>query len=179
MGNRMSSAHQPGVWGYNQDNQLIQYPKTTPFSANPPKETQVSYTPQGHTKKEKDSQGERTYIYNAAERLVEVRQDGRQKITYRYDPMGRRISKTVGSLSRANYYLYSDNALVAEANRDGRIIRTYGWNTETDWKGLWSADPVWQAQTDSGSLNVAMIEYNICILITCIRRYWQQMDKET
>ena len=47
--NRTSSGHQPGTWSYNGDNQLTQYPRTTPFSQAAPIDTTVSYTPQGHT----------------------------------------------------------------------------------------------------------------------------------
>ena len=39
VGNRTSSAHQAGAWSYNADNQLVQYPKTTPFSSAPALDT--------------------------------------------------------------------------------------------------------------------------------------------
>lgn len=159
VGNRTASAHQPGTWSYNGDNQLVQYPKTTPFSASPPIETQVSYTAQGHTARETNGQGERTYSYNAAERLVEVSQGG-QTATYRYDSLGRRISKTVGAASNTTYYLYNDAGLVAEANAQGQMTRAYGWSPKAGQQGLWSTDPIWQAQTDSSDLAVAATEYH-------------------
>jgi len=104
VGNRLSSAHQPGTWSYNGDNQLVQYPRKTPFDTNPPVETQVSYTPQGHTQKESSSQGERSYGYNVAERLVEITQVG-QSAQYRYDPMGRRIANACPARQRDTHHL--------------------------------------------------------------------------
>jgi YD repeat-containing protein len=69
-GNRTSSAHQGSPWNYNADNQLTEYPKTTPFSSAPALDTSVSYTAQGHTARETNSQSEQDYGYNAAERLT-------------------------------------------------------------------------------------------------------------
>lgn len=45
VGNRTSSQHQPGVWKYNGDNQLTQYPRIESFSVKAPADMQVSYTP--------------------------------------------------------------------------------------------------------------------------------------
>jgi len=71
VGNRTVSAHQPGNWRYNADNQLTQYPSLKPFSLGAsPVETQVSYSPQGHTQQETNAQGRKDYHYNAAERLI-------------------------------------------------------------------------------------------------------------
>ncbi len=149
VGNRTSSAHQAGAWSYNADNQLIQYPKTTPFSATPAVDTQVSYTPQGHTKEETNSQGTRTFSYNAAERLSELSQ-GSATVRYRYDPFGRRISKSVtqGGSTQTTYFLNGDSALMAEADGNGQITRAYGFNpnTQSEEQDLWSTDPLWQAE---------------------------------
>ncbi len=150
VGNRLTSAHQPGAWHYNGDNQLIQYPRTTPFNTHPPIETEVSYTPQGHTQKETSNQEERIYGYNAAERLVEVSETG-QSAHYRYDPMGRRIVKHVqqGSTAQIVYFLYGDQGLMGEANAGGELITAYGFNPNAAQKGLWSTDPIWQANLAS------------------------------
>ena len=93
--NRTSSAHQPGPWSYNADNQLTQYPKVQPFEAGAPAiQTQVTYTLQGHTKTESNSQGEKRYGYNAAERLTTFsdkpagQASAQIEASYRYDPFG-------------------------------------------------------------------------------------------
>lgn len=65
----MSSAHQPGNWVYNQNNQMVRYPERVPLNQSPAGDTQVSYTLQGHIHKESGTQTENTYTYNAAERL--------------------------------------------------------------------------------------------------------------
>ncbi len=179
VGNRTSSAHQTGQWSYNQDNQLLQYPRKEPFSASTPTPTQVSYTPQGHTAQEKTTAGngqpawQRDYRYDAAERLVETTQNG-QTVRYRYDPTGRRISKSSSSSSTGNgttatstttYYLYSDTGLMAEADAQGTLTRAYGWNPQSAQQGLWSTDPLWQAEVrgnngTAGSLTHAATRYD-------------------
>jgi len=159
--NRISSAHQPGAWSYNADNQLTQYPSVKPFEAGAPAlETQVTYTPQGHTKTETNSQSERTYGYNAAERLTNFtstlagQANAQIEANYRYDPFGRRISKAVkeGATTKATYFLYSDTGLMGEANEQGQLTKAYGFNPSRAQKGLWSTDPVWQAEASGGSL---------------------------
>lgn len=160
VGNRTSSAHQPGAWTYNQDNQLTRYPRTTPFSAAAPIDTQVSYTPQGHTQKETSGEGAKSYTYNAAERLIKYANTLKDQASpsveasYRYDPFGRRISKSVseGTSTKIIYFQFSDAGLMAEADEDGKLQRAYGFNPTATQQGLWSTDPIWQANVSNGSL---------------------------
>ena len=167
-GNRLSSAHQAGAWAYNADNQMTQYPATTPFERNPGVETQVSYTAQGHTQKESNALESKEYEYNAAERLIryastEQGQSGPQiEASYRHDPFGRRIAKTVrqGQNSRTTYYIYSEQGLMAEADEKGQMTKAYGFNPTTMQLGLWSTDPVWQAETPGGSLTAPKARYD-------------------
>ena len=94
------------------------------------------------------------YRYNAAERLIETSQNG-QSVSYRYDPFGRRISKTTGSRAGSTtttYYLYSDTGLMAEADSRGQMSKAYGFNPKAAQQGLWSTDPIWQADVTANSL---------------------------
>jgi RHS repeat-associated protein len=160
VGNRTSSAHQPGTWAYNADNQLTQYPRTTPFSTAAAQDTQVSYTAQGHTAGEINPQGSTTLSYNAAERLVETHEtrEGGQTTRYRYDPFGRRISKSSGGVT--TYYVNGDFALLAEADSTGQLTKAYGFNPQTAEQGLWSTDPLWQAQVVGNSLTLPATQYH-------------------
>ncbi len=153
VGNRLSSAHQPGTWIYNRDNQLTQYPRIAPFSTAVSQDTQVSYTQQGHMAQEKSGAWQRDYRYNAAERLIEISHNGRVT-NYRYDLFGRRIIKDSGYPSSGEpiYYLYSDIGLMGEVDSQGMLIKAYGWNTEMAQQGGWSTDPIWQAEVSGGSL---------------------------
>jgi YD repeat-containing protein len=155
------SGHQPGTWAYNADNQMTQYPRLVPFSGGAsPIDTSVSYSPQGHTAKETSSQGERSYAYNAAERLIKYSNTPQGQPSpsleagYRYDPFGRRISKSVkdGAMMLTTYFVYSDQGLMAETNDQGQITKAYGFNPLASQQGLWSTDPVWQANVVNGSL---------------------------
>jgi RHS repeat-associated protein len=164
VGNRLTSAHQPGTWNYNGDNQLVQYPRTTPFNTNPPIATEVSYTPQGQIQKEINSQGEITYSYNAAERLVEVSETG-QSAQYRYDPMGQRIAKHVrqGNTTHTIYFLYGEQGLLGETNAQGQLTTAYGFNPNAAQQGMWSTDPIWQANLAIGpapSLSASTTNYH-------------------
>ena len=158
--NRTSSGHQPGAWSYNGDNQLTQYPYLRPFSpGSTPVDTSVSYTPQGHTSKETSAQWEKSYQYNAAERLIRYASTAQGQSAaqieaqYRYDPFGRRIAKSVKEGASATiYFLYSEQGLMGEANEQGQLTKAYGFSPIAASQGLWSTDPIWQANVQNTSL---------------------------
>ncbi|ARU03923.1 hypothetical protein CCO03_03825 [Comamonas serinivorans] len=168
VGNRIASSHQAGTWVYNADNQLTQYPKTTPFSTLTALDTRVAYTAQGHTHKETNSQTTQTYGYNAAERLTQYTNTPQGQATpsvqaaYRYDPFGRRIAKRVteGSTTTNTYFIYSEQGLMAEANEQGQMTSAYGFNPKAAQQGLWSTDPIWQAKVQGGSLTDAQTQFH-------------------
>ncbi|WP_158235616.1 RHS repeat-associated core domain-containing protein [Acidovorax sp. 56] len=158
--NRTSSAHQPGVWSYNQDNQLTQYPAQQNGQTFA---TLVQYNPQGHTQKETNSQSTKTYQYNAAERLVSFEETGSAgsvQASYRYDPFGHRISKTTTQrgISLTTYYVYGESSLLAEVNEQGAITKAYGWSPQAG--SLWSTAPLWQANTQNASLSSSATAYH-------------------
>jgi YD repeat-containing protein len=93
--NRMTSNHQPGMWNYNQNHQLLSF-------GTEENKTTYAYNPLGHTEQETTTQNgvttnQRSYDYNAAERLAEVKDNGSTIAKYQYDPFGRRIGKTVNN----------------------------------------------------------------------------------
>ena len=63
--------------------------------------------------------------------------DGRL-VSYRYDPFGRRTSKTVAGVTTC--YTYSDEGLAAEYDGNGTWQKSYGWKPDS----LWGTDPVYQ-----------------------------------
>ncbi|MFV0478634.1 MAG: hypothetical protein ACK5ME_12495 [Parahaliea sp.] len=138
VGNRTSSAHQSGIWHYNADNQLTQYPQTVPFSPapfnqSPAIDTQINYSPQGHTLKESNSHTTRDYGYNAADRLTSYRRTAAGQGTpdlqanYQYDPFGRRIAKHVTeggtTNTKSTYFIYSEQGLLGETDQDGGVCQ--------------------------------------------------------
>ena len=158
--NRTSSAHQPGAWSYNADNQLTQYPAQHNGQTLA---TQVQYNAQGHTRKETNSQSAKTYQYNSAERLVRYEETGSTsavQASYRYDPFGRRISKTVvkGAATQTTYFVYGESSLLAEANEQGVITKAYGWNPQVE--DMWSTAPLWQANPQNASLSNTATAYH-------------------
>lgn len=159
--NRVFSGHQVGQWSYNADNQLTSYPRLRPFDkAAQPIQTQVEYTPQGHTARESSDKGERTYNYNAAERLIRYSSAEASQSTpgidaqYRYDPLGRRIFKEVreGQNYKITYFFYSDSGLLGEANEQGLMTRAYAFDPKKSEQGLWNTDPIWQADVSEAQL---------------------------
>lgn len=157
--NRTSSGHQPGAWSYNQDHQLTHYPRTIPFNQAPPVDTSVTYTPQGHTQKETSSQWTKDYGYNAAERLTKYQSTNQGQSSpaleanYRYDPFGRRIAKSVKEASTATtYFVYGEQGLMGETDEQGKLTKGYGFNPIAAQQGLWSTDPIWQANASNGIL---------------------------
>lgn len=162
VGNRTSSAHQPGAWGYNADNQMVRYPQKEPFSQKPAVDTQVSYTPQGHTQQETSGQETKSYSYNAAERLIQYESSDGTQAKYRYDPFGRRISKSVtkDAATQVTYFVYSEQALMGALDKDGKLQRAYGFNPVAGQQGLWSTDPVWQAESANSDLANSQTGYH-------------------
>ncbi|MFA9287827.1 RHS repeat-associated core domain-containing protein, partial [Comamonas sp. SY3] len=161
IGNRTSSAHQPGAWSYNADNQMVRYPSKTPFSPSPAVDTQVSYTPQGHTQQETSGQDNKTYRYNAAERLITYESSDGTQAQYRYDPFGRRISKSVtrDAETQVTYFVNSEKALLEELDKDGKRKIFYGFNPHSSHQSLWSTDPIWQANITDNNLTGARSDY--------------------
>lgn len=159
--NRTFSGHQVGTWSYNADNQLKSYPRLRPFDTTAqPIQTQVEYTPQGHTSRESSDKGERTYGYNAAERLIRYASTTTDQANpsieakYRYDPFGRRIAKMVnkGLATKVTYFFYSDTGLLGEANEQGQMAKAYSFDPQKAQQGLWSTDPIWQAEVSDAQL---------------------------
>ncbi|WP_183020313.1 hypothetical protein [Delftia sp. UME58] len=71
MRNCTFSGHQVGQWSRNADDQFTCDARLPPFDAiAQPEQTQVQYTPQGHTVKESSDQGGQTRGYNVAQRLI-------------------------------------------------------------------------------------------------------------
>jgi RHS repeat-associated protein len=132
--NRESSAHQPGPWKYNANNELSEW-------AQGSNKRQLTYDANGSTIKEvQGSPATETtdYVYDAQDRLIEVKKNAVSVAKYAYDPMGRRVWREAGS--QITWFLYSDEGLIEELNSATNTIRTYGWNPG----GLWGTDTVWQ-----------------------------------
>jgi len=160
--NRTRSSHAAGAWDYDADNRLIQYPQRGAFAPDSEQalSTQVQHTAHGHIAREENSQAQTSREYNSAERRIRYThtpRDGSAASTearYRYDPFGRRIGKTVtvGTSSSAVYYVYSEGALMAELDAQGRMTKAYGFHPEAMQQGLWSTEPLWQAEVANASL---------------------------
>jgi RHS repeat-associated protein len=120
--NRQSSAHQPGAWVYNADNQLTQYGEGTTL-------TSLGYTATGHRETEQQPHQQIQYSYDGAERLRQITRDNQLQATYQYDPFGRRIQKTVAGQS--TWFVYAPEGLLAELNATGQMTRAYAWQPDT------------------------------------------------
>lgn len=134
----------------------------------PTLDTQVSYTEQGHTSKEINSETTKDYGYNTAERLISYSSAQRNQpnlnleVDYRYDPFGRRIAKSVkqDAITVTTYFIYTDSGLMAETDDAGKLTRAYGFNPQAAEQGLWSTDPIWQASIGAGRLIDADAAYS-------------------
>ena len=77
------------------------------------------------------AQGRFDLIWDTAGNLAAVTRGGAEVARYRYDAQGRRIAKYVpGHPERDRLFLYSGKQLIAEADRDGTVLRQYvyvGW----------------------------------------------------
>lgn len=135
--NRKTSAHQLGEWAYNANNELKAYGTGTDVQT-------YDYDANGNTSEQKTGdpatqRKTRDYLYNAAERLSEVKDNGVTIARYQYDPMGRRFRKETNA--GVNWFEYADEGLIAEYAGNGTVTRTHGQKPQ----GLWGTDQVWLA----------------------------------
>jgi RHS repeat-associated protein len=140
--NRKTSAHQPGSWSYNANNELTAYgtgadEQTYIYDANGNTIEQKSGDPLSPSKT-------RTFLYNAGERLSEVQDNGISIGKYQYDPMGRRIRKEAAG--RTTWFQYADEGLLAEFSESGQLAQAYGWMPNE----LWGTGPVWLTNINKG-----------------------------
>jgi len=127
--NRLASAHQPGPWIYNTDNQLLQYGQGA-------EQVRFQYDANGHTVNQVKSGQSVIYGYDASERLISIKEAGGATLAnYYYDPMGRRLSKTVGGTT--TYFQYADEGLIGELDGAGALTVLYGWQPN----GAWGSNP--------------------------------------
>ena len=141
-GNRTSSTHQPGAWAYNPEHQLLQW-------SNAANQVSLRYNPNGHLQTQTVGGQTRTHSYDAADRLVEVKDNLGNSAEYSYDPQGRRIRKATPA--KTTWYLYSQQGLIAELSDTGKFEKAYGWEPDQ----AWGTAPLWQATTSNGQINNA------------------------
>jgi RHS repeat-associated protein len=131
----MTSIHQPGQWVYNDNNELLAWGTDALKHA-------ITYDLNGSTIKDEVGapvvSKTTVYVYDAQDRMVEVRDNGVSIAKYAYDPMGRRIWRQAGA--EITWFLYSDEGLIEELAAANASTRTYGWNPG----GMWGTDTVWQ-----------------------------------
>ena len=123
---------------YNANNQLTQAGSVS-----------YTYDANGNTTSQTDSSdptNTRSYVYDTDNRLIEVHDASNAIIaTYRYDPFGRRLSKTLTGSS--TYYFYSAEGLIAEADSNGQITQSYGYAPNT----TFSTNPLWTKLSTAGT----------------------------
>ncbi len=124
VGNRLTSADAQN-WNYNPNNALVGYGGVN-----------FAYDANGNTTSKNESGQVTNYIYSAKDRLEQVNLPDGKIAVYRYDPFGRRISKTVGGAT--TYFMYADEGLVAEMDAAGNVAKSYGWKPGS----TWGTDPV-------------------------------------
>jgi RHS repeat-associated protein len=128
VGNRLTTQASPTPWIYNANHALQSRPEAIGYGYDANGST-TQITREGQTTQ---------LIYNAANRLAEIKDHANQSVaTYRYDPFGRRISKTVHG--DTTYFLYSPQGLIGEYTATGSLIRGYGYKPG----GHWMTDPLY------------------------------------
>ncbi|PIE74472.1 MAG: hypothetical protein CSA18_04900, partial [Deltaproteobacteria bacterium] len=129
VGNRLTSASTAGNWSYDNSDQLLSTPADT-----------YEYTANGNTKKITPSdttQKPSEYIYDARDRLAEVKKDNVSLQKNRYDFQQRRIAKI--TTNGETYFLYGQTGLLAEYQSNGDFIQGYGYNP----KDSYTTNPVY------------------------------------
>jgi len=142
-----SNANAQGTsYSYNANNQLTQAGSIS-----------YTYDENGNTLSQTDATNAantRSYVYDTDNRLTEVHDASNAIVaTYRYDPFGRRVSKTLnnGSQSNTTYYFYSAEGLIAEADSNGQLTKSYGYAPGS----TFTTNPLWMKVPASGTQTAA------------------------
>jgi RHS repeat-associated protein len=104
-------------YSYNSSNQLTSIPGTT-----------YTYDNNGNTKTKTTAAGTTTYTGDYENRLTQVALPGTTgKVTYKYDPFGRRVQKsfTQGGTTTTTNYLYDGMNVIEEADNSGNVLARY------------------------------------------------------
>lgn len=130
VGNRLTDAATPGLWSYDQNNELLGYGAAV-----------CQYDENGNLIQKADGAEVMNFFYDIENRLDRVEDDGGTSIaSYYYDPFGRRLLKDVGGVK--TYFLYSDEGLIGEYNASGTEIRSYAYKPDS----TWTTDPLFMEQ---------------------------------
>lgn len=74
-----------------------------------------------------NSAKDQTYIWDAWNRLVEVKEGETTLATYQYDGLHRRIAKTVGA-AETRYYLSEDDQILEERDDQESVLQEHVWH---------------------------------------------------
>jgi uncharacterized protein RhaS with RHS repeats len=133
VGNRLTASGVTGIITHNENDELTGYG-----------ELEYEYDPNGNLTQKRLGTVAVNYIYDAANRLVKVEDDVTKLVIaeYGYDPFGRRLWKEVyrsATESLRTYFLYADEGLIAEYDKSGNELRSYGYQPDS----TWTTDPLW------------------------------------
>jgi RHS repeat-associated protein len=67
---------------------------------------------------------------------------------------------TKDAATQVTYFVYSEQALMGELDKDGKLQRAYGFDPVAGQQGLWSTDPVWQAEAVNSDLATSQTDYH-------------------
>ena len=135
IGNRVSSSQLQDEWNYNQLNQLTTF-------GDKLNQTTLTYTANSQLASEVTNNKELSYRYNAADRLISIKDGNNEVASYQYDAFGRRISKTVSG--EVTYFIYANEGLIGELDDKGNLSVAYGWVPNSQW----GTKPLWQANVN-------------------------------
>ena len=131
MGNREVSAHGTNFCSYSANN-LNQYLSVTSVVSV----RAYSYDLNGNQLVHYQELSDGSIITNCLawdieNRLVSITNQQGDAANYTYDPFGRRLSKVFNGVT--NYYMYSDEGLIAEYDGEGNLTREYGYTPGSLW----------------------------------------------
>ncbi|MEO6145979.1 MAG: RHS repeat-associated core domain-containing protein, partial [Sulfuriferula sp.] len=133
-------ARTPTVWRYHYDdhgNRVLaqeQVPVTEMGQTR-----KVAYDPASNAMTTPSSRG-REYVWDAQGQLIAIRQQNKDLTHYRYNYLGLRVSKQVGTYS--TYTLYNDQRQrIADLDANGKITRQYIWLADQLIATLDAAEP--------------------------------------
>jgi RHS repeat-associated protein len=108
VGNRLSALNS-SPWTYDDRNELLSLPNTT-----------LTYDLNGNMATKLDSSGSWSYVFDVEDQLVQVFKNSAEVSRFAYDPLGRRVEKVAGVVTRS--YVYDGEDILRETSSSGSVL---------------------------------------------------------
>jgi RHS repeat-associated protein len=122
--------------------------------------------------------GKRSYVYDAGDRLTEIKEGTSSIAKYAYNSAGLRISKTIGAIT--TYYTYDENDnVVLETDQSGKVLASYTYDGDNNPLTMSKAGKTYTFHTNNRGDITKVSDEQASIVASFEYDSWGNIIKET